>query len=60
MNSEPITDESKKAEKVHWERRLYDPMVKNRWDAAIEVRPHAGGGTRIFPDGTREEYEVAQ
>lgn len=57
--SEERTDENR----IDWERRFYDPMVRLKWNSEIRVDPadHENGkhiGHRYFPDGTKEQFYV--
>lgn len=59
MIADLITTESSHEEKLKWEKRHVDPMIKSRWNAEIQVIPagDSGIGFRIFPDGQREQFE---
>lgn len=46
-----------------WERRHIDPHIKMIWNSLIKVEPANSEkgqfiGWRIYPDGTREQFEV--
>jgi hypothetical protein len=57
----PLTEEPE--EKTDWSRRFVDPHIRMKWNSGIQVIPADSEnglkyGTRIYPDGTTERYEV--
>lgn len=59
-----MSEEIKK-DKVYWEDRFWNPMIRMNWNSAIEIISPADRGkgifhgTRKYPDGTLEEFTVA-